>query len=115
MTDIIKSCETCELYTCEFNPNNDEVYFIDSVDQERKIYPGIEIIHEFVKMKGCMYHTKNIQPIDILVTYLKEGQEKYREKINTSDNGTKYKLAHKALTLCLSKIDQLKQGDVTNV
>lgn len=102
---------TCETISCEFNPRNSEVYFIDSADGKEKIYPGIECVHEFTELKGCSVHSSFIEPLEILEKEFQGGVVKYKEMVEGSENGIAYTLAAKALTICLQRIEKLKNQE----
>jgi len=102
------NCRTCEKTDCDFNPANPEVYFIDQDDGTQKVYPGIEIVYEFTLVKGCAVHSSFIAPLDVLEKEIKGGQTKYQEMINTSEDKIVYTLALKALTVCLQRIQRLR-------
>jgi len=104
------NCGTCGITTCEFHPNNPESYFVDQEDDKVKMYPGVEIIHEFTAMKGCAVHSVFIEPLLILEKELEGGQKTYMELVESSGDGLAYALAAKALTVCLERVARLKKG-----
>jgi hypothetical protein len=104
------NCGTCDIITCEFHPKNEEAYFVDAADDTVKMYPGVEVVHEFTAMKGCSVHSTFMEPILILEEELKGGQATYMELVESEENGIAYALAAKALTVCLERIARLKRG-----
>jgi hypothetical protein len=109
MTKSNYNCQTCLTTTCEYNPNNEDAYFVDVADDEVKLFPEVKDIHEFTATKGCAVHSSFIAPLDILEEEIKGGQKKYQEMIATNENGVVYTLAAKALSVCLQRIQKLKQ------
>lgn len=103
----IYNCGSCKKDTCDFNPENPEVYFID-MEGQQKIYPGIEIVHEFTLLKGCAVHTEFIIPLDLLENDIKEGMDKYQEIVDKGGTGNGYTLALKTLQVCSQRIDKYR-------
>jgi hypothetical protein len=109
MTESDYNCGTCETSTCDFNPANPEAYYTDRADGQVKLYEGIECIHEFTLLKGCAVHSAFMAPLYVLEEEINGGVEKYKEMVETAENGVVYILAAKALNVCLQRINILKE------
>lgn len=109
MSNADKNCKNCTKMVCEFNPQNEDIFCIDPDTGEKKVYDGIAIIHEFTQMKGCIDHSSHATELMLLKKEIQKGQQKYQEMIETAEDGTKYKLALKALDIVLTKIENLEK------
>jgi hypothetical protein len=106
-------CQTCKNTKCDFSPANPEAYFLDTSDNKKKIYPGIEVVHEFTMIKGCARHSDFIEPLNLLEKEIKEGQVKYHELVNYGgEPGKVYAIALEALTVCLGRIEKHRKTGV---
>ena len=106
-------CQTCKNANCDFSPANPEAYFLDNADNIRKIYPGIEVVHEFTRIKGCARHNDFIEPLILLEKEIKDGQAKYREYAAVGgEAGRVYAVALEALTVCLQRLEKHKNNGV---
>jgi hypothetical protein len=107
MTESKYNCGTCLTVTCDFNPANPDAYYMRD-NNEKEMYPGIEVVHEFTAMKGCAVHSEFMAPLLILEGEIEGGEAKYKEMVMTAENGAVYALAAKALNVCLQRIQKLK-------
>jgi len=104
----IYNCGSCKKENCDFNPKNPAAYFDDPVSKKQKIYPGIEIVHEFTLLKGCAVHPEFITPLDLLEKDIKTGRDKYQEIVDKGGNENVYILALKALQVCSQRIEKYR-------
>lgn len=106
-------CQSCNNTKCDFHPANPDAYFLDTSDTTRKIYPGIDIVHEFTRIKGCARHSNFIEPLDLLEKEIKEGQVMYQELVDKGGENEKiYTIALKAVTLCLERLEKHRKNGV---